>query len=143
MAVYRSRSAEKSYRKYLANKDASICDFCAIQKDSDQYIAETASFKIIKNRFPYTIWDWQRVEEHIMLIPKTHHATLSDLSEGQAIEYMHLIHEYEQQGYNLYTRAPNSKVKSVVHQHAHLIKTGGPTKKFILQIEKPYLLLSW
>lgn len=135
----RSRKDQSRYdhdRKHIVSTN---CVFCDIQKKHAQYIDETTHFKIVRNIYPYTHWDQQGVADHLMIIPKQHTATLADLSEDEALEYVKLISSYESNGYNVYARAPSSKIKSVDHQHTHLIKPDGKTIKFLMYTKTPHV----
>jgi diadenosine tetraphosphate (Ap4A) HIT family hydrolase len=137
----RSRRGELSYRKYQA-KQPPGCDFCKIEKGHDQYLDETPSFLVIKNRFPYAVWDLQLVEKHLMVIPKKHLGSLSQLTPEQAVEYLQLIGLYEVQGYHVYSRGVNTLTRTVAHQHTHLIKGKGAQKWLVMHVAKPHLLVS-
>ena len=76
-----------------------------------------------------------------MIVPKKHTDTLSDLTRDEAVEYVDLLGSYESKGYNVWARAAQSTIKSVVHQHTHLIKSAGKAHRFIFFIRKPYLRL--
>lgn len=93
--------------------------------------------------FPYTQWDGQGVVDHIMVIPKKHTDTLSDLTSHEAIEYVELIASYESRGYSVYSRSPSSTRKTVVHQHTHLIKLDNQTKKLLFYLKKPFLRITF
>lgn len=142
MTAPRSRKEEKTYKTYLKGIDHTGCVFCQIQAGSDQLVEETKYFKIIKNLFAYSIWDGQQVVDHLMIVPKTHTDTLANMTDSQKIEYVNLIEKYEKLHYNTYTRVPSSTVKSISHQHTHLIKLEGYTKWFVLLIRKPYFRLA-
>ncbi len=135
----RSRKEHKVYKNYLKKLPKDVCQFCLIDQSTPQFIKETKHFKIVQNIFPYSMWDMQSVADHLMIIPKQHTDTLSDLTAEQALEFTHLLADYEKQGYNVYARTPGSGIKSVVHQHTHLIKPGKKTRKFIFYLAKPYL----
>jgi diadenosine tetraphosphate (Ap4A) HIT family hydrolase len=94
---------------------------------------------VIRNIFAYSIWDGQQVDDHLMVIPKKHTDTLADLNEKEAVDYVRVISAYELNGYNVYSRAPQSAIKSVIHLHTHLIKTSGPPKKVVFLARKPYI----
>jgi diadenosine tetraphosphate (Ap4A) HIT family hydrolase len=129
--VLRSRKGTLLIRKALKSDEHSECIFCNIDKQPESIVQETKSFFIIKNKYPYTYWDAQDVVDHLMIFPKKHTDTLSDFSAQEAIEYVDIIARYESKGYNLYSRGPHSKYKSVIHQHTHLIKPGFKNTKFI------------
>lgn len=139
MSAPRSRKEAMIYRRYRADKNGVSCEFCNIQKNSPQFISETEYFKIIRNIFAYSLWDGQTVSEHLMLVPKKHIDSLANLPRSAAAEYVQIISKYEGKGYNLYARAPVSIVKSVPHQHTHLIKTSGKLRRFIFLLMKPYI----
>jgi ATP adenylyltransferase len=139
MTATRSRKEEKVYKKYLKMTDHSICSFCPIKAGEDQFVEETKNFKIIKNIFAYSIWDGQKVVDHLMVTPKKHTDSLAAMAPAEKIEYVDIIEKYESQGYNIYSRAPASAIKSIPHQHTHLIKTEGDSKRFVFLLRKPYI----
>ena len=139
MTAFRSRRQESEYKKYLKTAKSEGCVFCAIQKGADQYLEETEYFKVIKNNFPYSLWDGQTVVDHLMIIPKKHTDNLKTMESSEKIEYVDLLEKYEKKGYNAYLRAPVSVIKTVIHQHTHLIKTEGGPKKLVLHMRKPYI----
>jgi ATP adenylyltransferase len=139
MTAYRSRAEHLRYQQYLKGVDPSTCVFCAIKKGDDQLVEETANFKVIHNIFPYSLWDGQSVEDHLMITPKKHTDSLSSMTLKQKGEYVDLVERYEREGYNIYARAPISKIKTIPHQHTHLIKSVGGASRFLLLIRRPYL----
>ncbi len=144
MSATRNRREAKQYDKYMAERDTSRCQFCDINSKDEQFVEATRSFKVLKNIFPYSIWDNQRVVDHLLLVPKKHTDTLDHITDKQAAEYIRILGRYEQQGYNVYARAPSSVIKSVVHQHTHFIKTEGKPKHFLFLLRKPvYFRISW
>lgn len=136
----RSYREHKIYSSHLKNIDKSICAFCAIESGDEQLIKSTKSFKIIKNIFSYSIWDSQKVVDHLMVVPKAHTDNLANMTPKQAAEYLLIISEYEQRGYNIYARAPSTKTKSIIHQHTHLIKVDGKFINFSFWIKKPFFI---
>lgn len=137
MTATRSRKEEVGYKRSLRSTDKTECPFC---KENDSSLIEDGkSFRVIRNIFPYSLWDGQDVEDHLMITPKKHTNSLAGLSSKEKAEYVDLISKYEALGYNLYARAPKSKIKSVVHQHTHLIKNIGETRRFVFLLRKPYI----
>ncbi len=140
---YRDRKHYKVYKKHtLKTRAAGVCEFCKIKAGSDQLVEETESFKVIKNIFPYSLWDYRQVSEHMMVVPKLHTETLDDISEHQAAEYLKIISSYESRGFDVFARAPLSSQKSVPHQHTHLIKAEGRPIKGMLYLKNPYYRLT-
>ncbi len=129
----------KNYRKQIKELKPGICQFCEIKEGDSSYIKGTKSFKIITNIFPYSTWDLQNVSDHLMIVPIKHTDTLNDFTANEAIEYVDLLGSYESRGYNVYSRAPGAGMKSVVHQHTHLIKTTGQIKRIILYTRRSLL----
>lgn len=143
MTATRSRKEELQYKKYRKTlPEDDYCGFCHIKKGDEQFIKSTRNFKIIRNIFGYSMWDSQKVEDHLMVVPLKHIDSLSGLSDKAALEFAKLIFSYEEKGYNVYARAPGSKLKSVIHQHTHLIKPKGKQKKLVLYVRKPYIRAS-
>lgn len=135
MTAYRSRRELLRYQAHRKRVSPSVCEFCALPKE--QVLQTTGQFMIIKNRFPYSIWDGQTVVDHLMVVPKKHTDTLVSFNSSMLIDYFDILKKYEAQGYNVHARAPSSKIKTVVHQHTHLIKTEGRPKRFLLLIRRP------
>jgi diadenosine tetraphosphate (Ap4A) HIT family hydrolase len=146
MAHYRSRAETKNYRAYIKRRRAQgkgqDCIFCDVTPDEPHFIKELKYFKIIHNLFMYSNWDGHGVEEHLLLVPKKHIASLAHLSKPAALEYFDTITAYEEKGYHIYARGAGSHAKTIIHQHTHLIKPKeGQTNKFLLFINKPYIRL--
>jgi diadenosine tetraphosphate (Ap4A) HIT family hydrolase len=140
MTATRSRKEENTYKKHLKTTDAKSCPFCAAKKQDRDFYEETKSFKIIKNIFPYSIWDGQTVIDHLMVTPKKHTDNLAGMTNAQKVEYVSIIEKYEKRGYNIYSRAPVSVIKSIAHQHTHLIKTKGAAKRFLFLLRRPFYI---
>ncbi|MES2971444.1 MAG: HIT domain-containing protein [Patescibacteria group bacterium] len=138
---YRSNKQTKAYDKHLskAKNNSNKCDFCAIDRSHKQFVSETSSFMVVHNIFPYSLWDNQPVLDHLMLIPKQHTDTLADITPEAASEFVRTISKYEQKGYDIYARAPGSVMKSVTHQHTHLIKLARRKVRGLIYFEKPHL----
>lgn len=145
MTAQRSRKEELEYRNYKNTvlKNRSDCVFCQIDKFDSQFIKGTKHFKVVNNTFPYSIWDGELVADHLMIVPKVHTDKLGNLTKNSAIEFVKLIEEFEDKGFNLYARAPSSSIKSVVHQHTHMIKPLGRRRKFLIFSRKPYIRISF
>lgn len=139
MSVQRSRREYLVYKRYLEGVDKNACIFCDVIKEGKQVSEKTKHFNIIRNIFPYSIWDAQTVDDHLMIVPTKHSDNLSSTTSAEKVEYVDLVSKYEKRGYNIYARAPQSKIKSIPHQHTHLIKTKGDHKKMFFLIYKPYL----
>lgn len=137
MAATRNRKEDVTYKKYLKTLDPKKCVFCDIKKGDEQFIKQTKYSKVIKNIFPYSLWELIDVKEHLMITPVRHTGSLGDLNDKEALDYMKLLQEYEAKGYNLYSRAPDSPTKSIPHQHMHLIKTAGKPRRFVVHAKKP------
>jgi diadenosine tetraphosphate (Ap4A) HIT family hydrolase len=143
MTASRNRKETLAYRKYLKNlQPGHDCEFCSIGKKDPQFVSQTKYFKVIRNIFPYSMWDDHTVKDHLLILPKEHTDTLSSLPQASKIEYVELISKYESKGYNIYARSPGHASKSVIHQHTHLIKSGNRRKQLVVHSRKPYLRLS-
>ncbi len=138
MTAQRSRKEELRYRIYRKQTNINACEFC--KPLSEQELKTTDQFKVIRNKFPYTIWDGQTVVEHLMIVPKMHTDTVAHFTKEMVADYFKLLKAYEKQGYNVYARAPTSKIKSIAHQHTHLLKTEGRPKSIILLLRRPFYI---
>lgn len=144
MTANRSRKQVVKYSKKLkSDKKASSCVFCDIEGHPEKVIQETKHFRVIQNIFPYSLWDSQKVKSHLMIIPKTHTNQLGGLGGGAGEEFLNLIDKYESDGFNIYARAPSSKLKTIEHQHTHLIQPYGKIRKFVFFLRKPYIRLHY
>lgn len=137
---HRSRKETLKYRQYIKQIDG--CQFCTFKSNKPPVVGETEHFWIVKNIFPYSIWDEMEVVDHLMAVPKHHTDSLYSLSEKASEDYVKLIGSYENDGYSIYARAPSNKLKSVVHQHTHLIKTKTKRRRFMLYVRKPYIRIA-
>lgn len=135
---------EKQYIKYRQSqpKQKDICVFCeSIEQQGGQILDDRKHCVIMENKFSYDIWDGCGVNEHIMIVPKSHVVSLGDLSPEEKIDYMNVLSEYESRGYSIYARAPENKTKTIAHQHTHLIKTDNKRKKWFFYIRKPHIMV--
>lgn len=144
MPHYRKPRNQREYAAHTAKaKLSAICQFCELTAASDEVVSMHKHFKIIKNIFPYDNWDARDVYDHLMITPVVHTESLSTLGDEAAIEFVKLVSSYEKQGYDVYARSPMSTLKSVPHQHTHLIKTGGKKHKGVLHLQKPYISITF
>ena len=140
MTAARSTREEHRYRGIRRKAGEQDCPFCTITEGDEQFVGEQAGLKVIRNIYPYSLWDGQGVVDHLLIVPTHHTDTLGDLSPETAVEFMKLINQYEAEGYNLYARAPASTMKSIVHQHTHLIKLDGKHRKVVFSLQRPFYL---
>lgn len=135
--MYRSRAERKFYYHYLATSDKDVCVFC--DPPDDQVIEQGKHFRVIRNIFPYSFWDYHRVTDHLMIVPRQHVESIEKLSDDAKIEFANLVGAYEGKGYNIYGRPAGSAVKTVPHQHTHCIKIGPRSVRALFFWRKPYL----
>lgn len=138
--MYRSRKTKKKYNPEQAikrhAKGVSHCPFCNNQVE----IVKNANyFQVVKNGFPYDYWEFMNVTDHLMVIPKRHILSIAELNDEERSEWVSLIAEYENNGYNIYLREKENTTKSVPHQHTHLIKTSNEQAKLFVYARRPYL----
>lgn len=142
MTGLRSRKEQLRYGKYLKVSDKNVCPFCDIDKHNPAYIEETKYFLVIVNQFPYTLMDSQPVVQHYMVTPKEHVSSIKSLSSEAKIDYVNLLEKYHKKGYNTFTRAGTSVIRSIDHYHTHLLKPGNIVHRFVLAIRKPYIRIA-
>lgn len=140
-SILRSPKGQRKYHNYIVRHKVEGCDFCAYN-ESSEVVAEHIQFLVIKNMFPYTVWDGMNVLDHLMLIPRRHITSLSELTADESKEYMELLGSYEDAGYSAYSRSHKNNMKTVPHQHTHLLKTGSKQKKLMVFVRKPHVLIS-
>jgi diadenosine tetraphosphate (Ap4A) HIT family hydrolase len=122
------------------NHENQGCPFCAGQ-EFHTVIEATSHMLVIENHIPYDVFEGGAVESHYMVIPRQHRARLADFTSAERREYIELIAKYEDADYNSYTRSTQSKTRSLEHYHTHLLRTPSGTSRWMLYIERPYILL--
>ena len=146
MSGYRSRKEALEYVRYLKDLKKTSpkghCEFCIVANDKTRATKDGQFFVVTPNIFPYSMWDEMKVIDHLLLLPKEHTVTLSGMPKEAAVEFVDLMSGYENDGYSVYARAANNPIKTVAHQHTHLIKTDGHRKKLLLHIRKPRIRVS-
>jgi ATP adenylyltransferase len=142
--MYRSRQKTKAYHKdpkhNLTVSDTVNCPFCVL--DKRKVDAETATMRVVANRFPYQYWDSRNVTEHLLLTPKRHVLSLSELRDDEKVEAINLMAEYESNGYSVYWRSQTNDSRSVPHQHTHLFKLGEKQVSLLFYVRRPYYFLT-
>jgi len=140
--MYRSRKLTKAYNPNAQEKlhkvDPNACPFCdpstiAIEKQAEHIM-------VVRNLFPYQYWEFLDVSDHLMLVPKRHVTSLQQFTDEEKIEFVQMLADYEALGYNVYARAPGSTMKTIPHQHTHLIKTENKRAKAVVFFDKPYFV---
>lgn len=138
---YQYRKTHKKYRSYPKPVE---CDFCKIDQTKDVAVLETEYAYVIPNRIFYDIWELHNVTDHLLVLPKRHVHSLSELTDEEKLDIMKILSMYEGKEYNVYARAKASVRRSVFHQHTHLIKidnTHQPHASFF--VRKPWLLIKF
>lgn len=137
--MYRHPDIQKKYDedRKISQKE---CVFCEVE--SDCVIEEYTHFRIIKNIYPYHMWDLKQVEEHLMIVPKHHTEGFDGFKEESFEEYLKITTSYSNSGYDLFTRTTKSSRKTQPHFHTHLIRTSGSIRKKLYFEEDPYRLES-
>lgn len=146
MPHYRKPKNQKDYARHAAKakaKTSKVCQFCDLTASSDQVVKMHKHFKVIYNIFPYDYWDARQVFDHLMITPIMHTESLASLGDEAAIEFVKIVSSYESKGYDVYARSPHSTIKSVPHQHTHLIKTGGKNQRGLIHLQKPYISITF
>jgi|GEM_PF-763264 len=132
----RNLETQLAYDKRMTTRDG--CEFCRI--DEKTALSSKATCWVIRNIFPYILWDDLEVEDHLLMVPKRHVLGLNEFTEEERRDYFSVVDEYEDAGYSIYSRAPSNKAKSVAHQHTHLIKVDNskPPIDYKLYVRKPF-----
>ncbi|HET7629878.1 MAG TPA: hypothetical protein VFK03_00725 [Candidatus Saccharimonadales bacterium] len=128
--MFRDRETQAGYESYIRrlkeqHGGEAPCPFCGIEADDPGVVLEEGSMYVIKNRFPYTIYDGQEVTDHLLLIPKRHVLNLGALAIREKDDYFALYAKLEDEGYSAVTRAPGANSRSIQgHVHTHQFKYG-------------------
>ena len=139
---YHYRSTRKRYRKLKAANKKLTCTFCE-NVPAEKILHKTKHNMIIANRIPYDLWEHHHVTEHLMVLPIRHLHTLAEFSDEELLDHARILAEYEANGYNIYARSVDSTVRSVSHQHTHLIKLSPKFARAGFYTRKPYLHITF
>lgn len=118
----RSAADAAAYKKARAETPEDVCAFCDHIDHHCDIIATYTAFYLVRNRFPYAQWDRQTVVSHLMIIPKRHVLSLSELTPDEIDEWAALCAEFEGKDHTIFSRAQSNSSRSVAHQHTHLMK---------------------
>lgn len=141
--MFRYRQAQKDS---LRGQKPAKCPFCHLDDSrlnpkERRVLKETGYSLVLDALYPYDIWEFRDVTEHLMVIPKRHVASLGELDASERRDIMEIFCEYEAQGYNIYARSIDSVQRSIpLHQHTHFIKTGSQQARGALYLAKPYFV---
>lgn len=121
MAEGRPADVNDAYRAFRATFTG-VCPFC---DDGGNVVEDVlGSMVVIRNRFPYAVWDSAHVEDHLMIVPSRHVLSLDEYTDAEGLDFFALVRRYEAAGYSIFSRSPQSVGRSVEHVHTHLMKTG-------------------
>ena len=141
--MYRSRKVTKQYNPDKKRQEHSAggvaCPFCVL-RGNNIIVHDGETMRVVKNLFGYKLWELMDVKEHLMIVPKRHVESISEFTKQEKDEMIELLAEYEKKGYNIYARESGNAIKSVPHQHTHLIKTHRKRAKFFIFSHKPYFI---
>lgn len=135
--MYRFRKNALAYRKH---DETGVCPFCT--PPPDVIVEDLPLTYVVQSSYPYDIWEFRDVVEHLLVVPKRHVPNLAALNEAERTEIIDALARYEAADYNVYARSLQSPHRTVpAHQHTHLLKIAHKKTRFALHISKPYLLL--
>lgn len=121
----RTPETQAQYEAYIAEQRLlygthAPCPFETLNSDDESIMSEEATALALRNKFPYNVYDGQKVVEHLLVIPKRHVRALGELSLREKDDYWALLTKYEELGYSSMTRSPANHARSVRgHVHTH------------------------
>lgn len=89
------------------------------------------------------MWEARNVEDHLLVLPKRHVRSFAELTKEEKLDIMNILAEYEVKNYNIYARGVDSTMRSVSHQHTHLIKTNAKEHRGTVFVRKPYIFFKF
>lgn len=141
--MYRTRKLTKQYNPRKKRKQhkagQATCPFCTLP--DEQIVYRGKHVLVTKNIYPYQFWDLMKVTDHLMVIPKQHIESISELKQNARQELIDTLADYQDRGYNMYGRESGNIIKSVPHQHTHLIKCDSRMAKFFVFLRRPYMFI--
>jgi diadenosine tetraphosphate (Ap4A) HIT family hydrolase len=120
----RLKSDGRKYRTFLKQWEDG-CSFCAIDHPDNtvvKIVEQYDDFWVIKNAFPYALFDSIEVADHLLVVPKKHAESIAELDKHERQKLIEILSRYEALGYSIMARGPGNNAKSMFHQHTHLIK---------------------
>lgn len=121
--MFRSPQTIKAYHRHHANLPKNVaCEFCTFQNGHPQIIKDYGDLLVVRNKFPYKMWDNYFVNDQIMLIPKRHITSIAEFDSSEDQQFLTAVKDYESRDYCTYSRVPSAKSKSIAHLHIHFIK---------------------
>lgn len=132
----------KTYKRYKSFPKADDCTFCEDDMAA-KAVHVTEHAYVIPNRVSYDLWEFHAVTQHLMIVPKRHVHSFAELGPEARLDIMDLMAAYELEGFNVYARAVGSTVRSVQHQHTHLIKTDTRHPRGGLVLRQPYWVVKF
>lgn len=141
MALARKPKNQRRYKVFTRQAKQRDCDFCNFSKAHDQVVESTRFFWVVHNIFPYDIWDSSGVVDHLMVVPKRHVDAIGHFTPKEQAAFTKVLGKYDRKGYSVYARAPGNIIKSVVHQHTHLIYLDNKPKRALFYLKQPHILI--
>lgn len=138
--MLRSRHDQKRYDEYRNNKQGDDCDFCIMIPET-VYLETTRYFSVVRNNFPYRVWDSAFVTDCLMLVSQRHFVLLGDMTKAEQSEYLSLLAAYEAKGCTYYSRGKAMVTGSQLHFHTHLLQLGKRIRAAVF-IDKPHIFVS-
>jgi diadenosine tetraphosphate (Ap4A) HIT family hydrolase len=142
--VFRYRSSEKTSN---TGKYPDKCPLCHLTDPKlnprpRTIFKETEHYYVLNALYPYDLWEFREVVDHLMVIPKRHVGSLGEMTPEERAAIMDVFCEYEAKDYNVYARPTVSTQRTIPkHQHTHLIKTSNDRARAALYLKNPYFLL--
>jgi len=132
----------KTVKQYRKRQKVQECPFCN-PETLNKAILTTEHSYIVSNLTQYDLWELYDVVDHLLVIPKRHVKSLKELHDAERLDIMNLAADYEEKGYNVYSRGVDVATRSVEHQHTHLIKLAHKRPRFAVYLHKPYFVVKW
>lgn len=138
MTEFRSYRIQKAYERQLKGsiRKTKRCNLCDEGEDRS-LDRSTKLFWIIRNNYPYSLWDSSRVKEHLMIVPKRCVDSISSFNSEELQEFGQLLQKFESKDFNFYGRNSRSSIKTISHQHTHLLQINNLRIRFIFYLKKP------
>ncbi|HKX72898.1 MAG TPA: HIT domain-containing protein [Candidatus Saccharimonadales bacterium] len=139
--MFRFPEHQQAYNDYLASAQGKTCPFCDPADETRTVYHEATHALVIQNIFPFDIWEGYKVTDHLLVIPRRHASSLRQLNDAERKDMVDIYAQYESEGYNIYSRAPQSGARSYPHVHTHLIKVTGEPAQTVNYTRAPHNLV--
>lgn len=118
----RTKEIEDKYQKFLKTISEDYCPFCK-NLDKESIVLKFSNWIVVKNSFPYNIFEDEKVLDHLLFTPIRHVSCMEDLTWLEQNDFWHISEKLPNfiEYVLIRNKIKDQSVKG--HLHFHLLKT--------------------